>query len=76
MSLIAFVALPSVLNRFSTTAKFGLERSCLLNGLLLAHAAAKFGVQRGAIHLTTYYVVRQRTVLGACTTLVLFEEGE
>ena len=36
-----------------TTAEFGRERTCLLNRLLVVHAADPFGVQRGAMHLVS-----------------------
>ena len=38
-----------------TTANFGLERPCLLNRLVVVHAAETFGVQRGAIRLVSTF---------------------
>ena len=36
-----------------TTASFGLERPCLLNRLVVVHAAGTVGVQLSAIHLVS-----------------------
>ena len=38
-----------------TTPKFGLERPCLRNGILVVHGAETFGVQRGAVHLVSTF---------------------